>query len=306
MEIAEIIGEFESSTDTFARKAAIAAVERRGEIVPELLRVLEKNLAEVEETGKCASNAHLYAMLLLAQFRETRAYPLVLRVARLPSDPLEYMCGDFVTGNLASVLASVCGGDVAGIQSLIEDEGLDEWSRAAGLDALVILVVSGDLSRDELVSYFATLFRGKLKRVHSFIWENLVSCSTDMYPEELMPEITQAYADKLIDPRFMSLQDVERDLAMGKDRALARLAADPNRQFVLDTVKEMAGWAWEGQPARYYPPPPPPLKNLLEQPVSLTPIWKASPPAEKENFNAGRNDPCPCGSGKKYKKCCLQ
>ncbi|WP_295815019.1 SEC-C metal-binding domain-containing protein, partial [uncultured Nitratireductor sp.] len=20
----------------------------------------------------------------------------------------------------------------------------------------------------------------------------------------------------------------------------------------------------------------------------------------------GRNDPCPCGSGKKYKKCCLQ
>ncbi|WP_202931241.1 SEC-C metal-binding domain-containing protein [Oceanospirillum linum] len=21
--------------------------------------------------------------------------------------------------------------------------------------------------------------------------------------------------------------------------------------------------------------------------------------------NTGRNDPCPCGSGKKYKKCCL-
>ena len=23
------------------------------------------------------------------------------------------------------------------------------------------------------------------------------------------------------------------------------------------------------------------------------------------NLNPGRNDPCPCGSGKKYKKCCL-
>ncbi len=22
--------------------------------------------------------------------------------------------------------------------------------------------------------------------------------------------------------------------------------------------------------------------------------------------NIGRNDPCPCGSGKKYKKCCLE
>jgi peptide deformylase len=27
-------------------------------------------------------------------------------------------------------------------------------------------------------------------------------------------------------------------------------------------------------------------------------------PAERENKKVGRNDPCPCGSGKKYKKCC--
>ncbi len=28
-------------------------------------------------------------------------------------------------------------------------------------------------------------------------------------------------------------------------------------------------------------------------------------PAENRFKNIGRNDPCPCGSGKKYKKCCL-
>lgn len=30
------------------------------------------------------------------------------------------------------------------------------------------------------------------------------------------------------------------------------------------------------------------------------------PPVEpiKADRNVGRNDPCPCGSGKKYKKCC--
>ena len=26
----------------------------------------------------------------------------------------------------------------------------------------------------------------------------------------------------------------------------------------------------------------------------------------KRGFKVGRNDPCPCGSGKKYKKCCLK
>jgi len=27
-------------------------------------------------------------------------------------------------------------------------------------------------------------------------------------------------------------------------------------------------------------------------------------PLRKEKAKVGRNDPCPCGSGKKYKNCC--
>jgi preprotein translocase subunit SecA len=29
----------------------------------------------------------------------------------------------------------------------------------------------------------------------------------------------------------------------------------------------------------------------------------AAAPAKREEDKVGRNDPCPCGSGKKYKKC---
>jgi preprotein translocase subunit SecA len=29
-------------------------------------------------------------------------------------------------------------------------------------------------------------------------------------------------------------------------------------------------------------------------------------PIRKEEVEPGRNDPCPCGSGKKYKHCCLK
>jgi len=28
-------------------------------------------------------------------------------------------------------------------------------------------------------------------------------------------------------------------------------------------------------------------------------------PFKRDSPKVGRNDPCPCGSGKKYKKCCL-
>jgi len=29
-------------------------------------------------------------------------------------------------------------------------------------------------------------------------------------------------------------------------------------------------------------------------------------PRQKKRMKIGRNDPCPCGSGKKFKKCCLK
>jgi len=40
--------------------------------------------------------------------------------------------------------------------------------------------------------------------------------------------------------------------------------------------------------------------NRSDQPVLPLSFFSAAP-ARK----VGRNDPCPCGSGKKYKKCCL-
>mgnify|MGYP003297608900 CR=1 FL=1 len=48
---------------------------------------------------------------------------------------------------------------------------------------------------------------------------------------------------------------------------------------------------------------------------ALQPVWREihgtnggavpSEPRMLAGVKVGRNDPCPCGSGKKYKKCCL-
>jgi hypothetical protein len=153
METAEILQQFERSTGKFARAAVEAAVARREEITPELLRILEDTVgraAQLEADGDYM--AHLYAMFLLAQFRETRAYPLVVRLASLPGDLADALCGDFLTEDLGRVLASVCGGELEGIQSVIEDEDTDEWARGAALRSLVTLVAAGQRNRDDIVS----------------------------------------------------------------------------------------------------------------------------------------------------------
>jgi len=268
----------------------------REEITPELLRILEETVdraAQLDAEGDYM--AHLYAMFLLAQFRETRAYPLVVRFASLPGDLVDSLCGDFITEDLGQVLASVCGGELAGIQSLIENEATDQWVRGAALSSLVTLVAVGQKSRDEIVGYFARLFRGKLVRKWSHVWDSLVSYSSDLYPEELLDDIKRAYEDGLVDPDYIGFDHVKRDLAAGKDRILARLADNPHRRLVEDTVAEMGWWACFREDR---------AKNTAHALPNSKLNPAVSSPIRRAPTKTGRNEPCPCGSGKKYKKCC--
>ncbi|MBI5245464.1 MAG: preprotein translocase subunit SecA [Elusimicrobia bacterium] len=55
------------------------------------------------------------------------------------------------------------------------------------------------------------------------------------------------------------------------------------------------------------PPPPPPPQSAPKQPQRQAPQGPPPSPLQKRPApikKIGRNDPCPCGSGKKYKKCC--
>jgi hypothetical protein len=300
METAEILQQFERATGKFARAAVEAAVAQREEITPELLCILGDALDRARQLDAEGDYmAHLYAMFLLAQFRETRAYPLVVRFASLPGDLLDSLCGDFITEDLGQVLASVCGGDLTAIQSLIENEDTDEWVRGAALSGLVTLVAAGQKSRDEIVTYFAGLFRGKLVRRWSHVWDTLVSYTADLYPAELLDDIERAYEEGLVDPGYIGFDDVKRDLATGKDRVLARLADNPHRRLVEDTVAEMGWWACFRENSENR------VKSAA-QASATSRLNSASPSSQikRTTPKIGRNEPCPCGSGKKYKKCC--
>jgi hypothetical protein len=303
MEVAEIIESIRAFDGKFARRAVEAAIARREDVTPALLAILE----EVAEKGAGVYGtgdyiAHLYAMFLLAQFRETRAYPLMVRITLLPSDDLDNLLGDFISGHLDSALASVCGGDLTGIKSIIECETANEWARGAAIDSLVVLVAAGEISRTVVVDYFATLYRGRLARSHEYevVWSLLVVSTADLYPEELMADIEQVYADGLMDTMMMRLGEVRADLAAGKEAVLARLAADPHHRLVTDTVKEYGSWAC------FHP-----KEQIRSREMPESDGW--SPAGSKSGSTyrrpapkVGRNDPCPCASGKKYKKCCGQ
>ena len=302
MEVTDIIGQLERFKGKFEREAVEAAVARKEEITPELLRVLEE-IADPEGARRRAVEdgymTHLYAMYLLAQFREPRAHPLVLKIGMLPSDLLDTLLGDFVTEAFGNVLASTCGGDIAGIQSLIENADADEWVRGGALGALVTLVAAGVKSREEVAGYFGELFRGKLTDTNDIVWSDLVVYTTDLYATEFLGEIEKAYENGLVDPEIINLEDVHRDFAKGKEWALEQLARNSHRKFIDDTVEEYGRWYCFHRDEND-------LASQRREKMEIPgPVWDdISVPYRRDSPKVGRNEPCPCGSGRKYKKCC--
>ncbi len=237
---------------------------------------------------------HIYAMYLLAQFRETRAYPLLVQVFSAPGELPMDLAGDVVTGDLGRILASVSDGDISGMTSLVENERANEYVRSAALKGLVTLVACGKRSRDEVMAYFRGLIR-TLDRTPSNAWNSLASRCADLCPEEVVEDLRIAFEEGLIESFYIVWEDIEDALAVGREAAMKILK---ERYPLIDDVeKEMGWWACFEENKRKWD-----LANVHFRPPSVR-GWKGAP-VPKARVKAGRNEPCPCGSGKKFKRCC--
>ncbi len=105
MTIPEILKELEPYTGRFPQKAMQAAIEQREAITPELLRVVEA-VAEnpVRYAERRDNMLHLFAIYLLAQFREKRAYPLFIKIFSAPGETAFDLVGDTVTERLGRMI----------------------------------------------------------------------------------------------------------------------------------------------------------------------------------------------------------
>ena len=79
-----------------------------------------------------------------------------------------------------------------------------------------------------------------------------------------------------------------------KNPAIVKVA-DKKRAKELESVFKKNGWKYKIELAPDKP------EDITDLEILLNP-----PKTRRVENKMGRNQPCPCGSGKKYKKCCGQ
>jgi hypothetical protein len=242
---------------------------------------------------------HLFAMFLASQRRDVRAHAALVQIARLPEQVLDDLMGDLLTDGYHRCLASTCGGDETQIKSLIEDEGACIWSRIAGFGALSTRVLEGDVPSAALLGYLGALGAAEESRLaadeerDTDFLTSIVNCAVDVGAAPMAETIRRwfdtGHVDEMNIDRGFFEDHVHDDWNTLVEHGF-------RERYVRSAVDEMKNWAYDREPRPLPPPHSDPYLNRYGGP--------AKAPVVRDTPKVGRNDPCPCGSGKKYKKCC--
>ena len=170
-------------------------------------------------------------------------------------------------------LADICGligpSAIPGLKAFIADPDTPPDCTGSAMEALTKIVERHPEERDPLAAYLTSLLAAEPEQAFE-IQSWAVSSLIDLKGAESIGAIRAAFERDAIDITICGdLEDVEIDLGLREKR---------------DT-------------------PPPDYEALMEE------AWNDLEDGPTEPIRTepkiGRNEPCPCGSGKKYKKCCL-
>lgn len=284
------------------RTAILSARECREEITPRLIEALRDATARAAAGEVVEGSLPFYSLLLLIEFKAKEALPAILEALSLPGDHLDDLFGDAITEFLSRGFA-VLVDDVATLDALISDRSIDAFVRGAAADTFPRFVRAGRMPREEAVSKLRRHLRDVIENEDNDFAGLLLSALLDLGPEESEADILEAFEKELVTDGMVDLDDLERCLAQGEaafTNAMAQLSPDG----IDDVIEEVRSWYQPASRGAWHDYPVPDKRE--ESGDDAAPAYACMPveTIRRDGPSVGRNDSCPCGSGKKFKNCC--
>lgn len=239
--IEELLAALDTRTGNSKLELIHEAIERWGTIAPHLLAHLEAVIADPETYLDEEHELLPYALVLLAHFREERAHALMLQLLGLPEGVTYDLLGDLQTTGLPFLLLRTGGGSLAGIKALIINRNADDYVRWAAMEALCLAVVAGLAEREETLVFLAGLLTGEEAESGSEFWDGVANSLCDLYPAEFMDVVRKGYADGLIHPGSIRIEEFEDTLEQGIDTALEKIQRELEWRLPND-IESVVSW----------------------------------------------------------------
>ncbi len=286
----------------------------RQSLVVDLIAVLEDCIlrtpdfmrAIVEEEGIFAA---FHALHLLAEIHGHEACGSLLRLLEMNPQAVDFWLGE-VNAYIPQI-ARIIPGDLAACVAWLISPGIESRAKGMVAEAMEQIAKCEPARLMEITS--------GLGEVLAFIIESppqdnildtgflfiLISVITDLRAAELLPVIRRAYEKNLVELfKVGPIEQVEEDMANPMGTPIQWLSMPRQYDEYFDDAEPEDEFDDSDEEVIPYLPTPLQTRvdSVVPDPFHAPADLYSSAPAPM----AGRNDPCPCGSGKKFKKCCMR
>ncbi len=253
-----------------------------------LLRAIVQRAADGGLAGEEEERQFFRALFIVGGRRDPLAFQPLLRFLRRAHDEVEFLLGDAITEVLAQIAAGVFDGDSEALLEAAVDPELDEYVRDALLGAATFLTWEGRIERPTMVRLLQRFHAERLAPDGDMAWYSWARAIGLLGLRDMEAAVLGAW-DRLPD-RVMEREDFQADLVQAEREPgeIGRFKKGHNFGYI-DDVLEVLGHL-----------------DFVDDATNSDPEWGPTTPVVNPWRHVGRNDPRPCGSGKKAKRCCLE
>ena len=257
---------------------------------------MSKGSSGKSDTGKTDLDSeyqlHFYALFLLGEFRDKKAFQTIAELVSLSPEVVDYLIGDAVISGLADVLYNTYDGDMNRLKQMIADKKVDEYVRVDALKVMGQLYLDGEIQESDWKRFLSQKIHEAQGYDH--IYNGIADLICRCHFVDMLPEIRYMFDHDLMDEGYLGKYDSCVDLMFEY-----REEEEPFCAKSMDAAEHLKSWAMftDGN-----------TKNSDISEKDLEKMFRdmertVNPLTPKKKI--GRNDLCPCGSGKKYKFCCM-
>src|SRR5262249_13091571 len=138
-------------------------------------------------------------------------------------------------------------------------------------------------------SLFLRILNGELD--DDLLCTHLVSSCSDLWPGECLEEIRESFGLNLVDETHLGLDCVLKDFSQGQERCIEKLQKQIKQHSFWEELPSIAEPSDKSQSEQWNKL----FAQLNQFEIETNRILK----------EPQRNETCNCGSGRKYKKCCI-
>jgi hypothetical protein len=306
---------------------AIEAIKTNWSIFyPDLERLIDQFIADDTSLTDQQNAILFFGTLLLAELKYSPALSKCLQIfSRSDSllTPIERVFGDALTELTPTLFYNVANGNTQLLSDYIVDGHQAMYCKASAMEAVFAQYEVGIIDKVELGEHVTRWLAGFLaipSSINSFLMSALADSCIEYELDEFKTQFIGLCDKKLGGKDFLDEDRFKKcEVKAWNKVGVPKLIESDIIQTEFNLIETLNSWIDDEDESSEDAMP----DNLTNEDTDLfdslmaeggllsnilydeKTILDNSVPVSSLAM-AGRNDPCPCGSGKKYKKCCLQ